>query len=66
MKGPLPAGFWQDLNIFKELGPAEKLEEAGKKATADGIYYHPTVSKKGTGNTEWRIQKNQICARHER
>ena len=66
VKGPLPAGFWQDLKIFKELGLAEKLREAGEKAIVDAIYRHPTVSEKGTGNTEWRIQKNQIRARHER
>ena len=66
VKGPLPAGAWQDLKIYKELGLAEKINNAGEKAVADGIYRHPTVSQKGVGNSGWRLHKNQIRARHER
>ena len=66
VKGPLPAGFWQDLKIYTQLGLAKKIEDAGEKAVADGIYRHRTVSEKGTGNSGWRYQKNQMRARHER
>ena len=65
LKGPLAAGRWQDLKIYKELGLAEKVIHAGEKVIADGIYRHVTVSQKGVGNIEWRDAKNRLRARHE-
>jgi len=53
IKGPLPAGRWQDLKIYTELGLAEKVIQAEEKIIADGIYRHYTVSQKGIGNIEW-------------
>ena len=51
VKGPLLAGFWQDLEIYKELGFAEKIKDTEKKSVVDGIYCYPTVSEKGVGNS---------------
>ena len=65
IKGPLAAGRWQDLKIYKELGLAEKVIEAREMIIADGIYRHFSVSQKGVGNIEWRNAKNRFRARHE-
>ena len=65
LKGPLAAGRWQDMKIYKELGLAEKVMRAGEKVIADSIYRHFTVSQKRVGNIEWRDAKNRFRARHE-
>lgn len=65
IKGPLPAGHWQDMKIYKELGLLAKVIRAKEKVIADGIYKHFSVSQKGVGKIEWRDAKNRFRARHE-
>ena len=65
VNGPFPCGSFSDLKIYKEMGLAQKLIDAGEKCVADGTYRHYTVSQKGRGRLSWRQQKNRLRARHE-